>query len=288
MDMPITFAVLGGDRRQLELARQLRADGHTVYLYGFEQLPEEGHSPLAQALTGECVILPVPVTKDGETLFQPFGGEQLRLKDLWPLLSRRQVICGGSVSGDIQAQALRHHLQIRDYFAREELQVANAVPTAEGALAAAMERTEITLHGARCLVIGWGRIGRILAHRLQGLGARVSVSARRYSHLAWIQAFGWTPLRTDRLGEALPDFDVIFNTVPALVLARGELERLKRGCAVIDLASAPGGVDFAAAEELGISVCWARFLPGKTAPVTAALAIRDAVYHILEEREGPK
>ena len=79
MDMPITFAVLGGDRRQLELARQLRADGHTVYLYGFEQLPEEGHSPLAQALTGECVILPVPVTKDGESLFQPFGGEQLRL-----------------------------------------------------------------------------------------------------------------------------------------------------------------------------------------------------------------
>lgn len=286
--MSIAFAVLGGDRRQLELARQLRRDGHPAALYGFDQVEGETHSSLAEALEASCVVLPMPVTKDGESLFAPFGRETLLLEDLWPRLNREQVLCGGTVGELLRRQTEARGLFLEDYAAREELQVANAVPTVEGALAAAMERTAATIHGSQCLVIGYGRIGQLLAHRLQGLGASVSVAARQYAHLAWIRAYGWRALRSDRLeGEPLGNFDVIFNTVPAPMLARGELERLKPGCVVIDLASAPGGVDFAAAGDLGIDACWARFLPGKVAPVTAAQAIRDAVYHILEERGEP-
>ena len=88
--------------------------------------------------------------------------------------------------------------------------------------------------------------------------------------------------------ERLPGgFDVIFNTVPSMVLSRALLEEVKRGCVVIDVASEPGGVDFAAADELGVRVFWARALPGKVAPETAAKVIRDAIYHILEERGEP-
>ena len=66
-------------------------------------------------------------------------------------------------------------------------------------------------------------------------------------------------------------------------MGREELEDLKPGCLVIDLASAPGGVDFAAAEELGVKAIQALSLPGKVAPVTAALAIKAAIYNILTE-----
>lgn len=164
---------------------------------------------------------------------------------------------------------------------------ANAVPTAEGALYLAMESTDHTLHGSRCLIIGYGRIGRLLADRLLSLGAEVTVSARKYGDLAWIQAWGCQSIQTGALTGQLDRFDLIFNTAPALILDGARLRETREDCVIIDLASAPGGVDRKAAQRLDRQVICAPGLPGKVAPRTAAAAIRDSVYHILEERGEP-
>lgn len=146
-----------------------------------------------------------------------------------------------------------------------------------------MEELPITLHGARALVIGAGRLGKVLCQQLRGLGASVSLAARKFSDLAWAQVWGCGAERSDQLSGWLCGYDLIINTVPAPVLGREELSDVKSGCLVIDLASKPGGVDFAAASELGVKVIWALSLPGKTAPVTAGLAIKTAIYNILTE-----
>lgn len=146
-----------------------------------------------------------------------------------------------------------------------------------------MEELPITLHGARALVIGYGRLGKVLARQLRGLGVRVSVAARKYADLAWIRAEGLEAERSDQLSGWLCGYDLVVNTVPAPILGREELTQLKPGCLVIDLASKPGGVDFDAAAQLGVKAVWALSLPGKVAPVTAGLAIRDAIYNILTE-----
>ena len=283
--MAKTYAVLGGDRRQLQLARLLRQDGHPVSAWGFDRAEGAEQSSLEQAVAADVVILPLPVSGDGRTLHLPLSDTTIALEDLWPLLdSRRQLICGGSISPAVLAQAARERLRLVDYFAREEVQIGNAVPTAEGAIQTAMEAMDRTLHGAEALVVGYGRIGRALARDLRGLGAQVSVSARRFRDLAWIEAEGYSPLHTERLSGELGRFDVIFNTVPALVLPRERLEACRASCVIVDVASDPGGVDFAAAEDLGIPAIWARGLPGRVAPATAAAVLRDAVYHILQER----
>lgn len=160
---------------------------------------------------------------------------------------------------------------------------ANAPPTGEGAIQIAMEELPITLHGARVLLIGAGRLSRVLAQQLRGLGSKVTVAARRFSDLAWAEVWGCTAERTDELRGWMCSYDLVINTAPALLMGREELEDLKPGCLVIDLASAPGGVDFAAAEELGVKAIQALSLPGKVAPVTAALAIKAAIYNILTE-----
>ena len=149
-----------------------------------------------------------------------------------------------------------------------------------------MEELPITLHGARVLVIGYGRLGRALAPRLSALGARVSVAARKYAALAWAESFNWGTERIGQLAGWLCGYDLVVNTVPAPVLGEAELEELKPDCLVIDLASKPGGVDFAAAARLGRKVVWALSLPGKTAPVTAGRAIQTAIYNILSELGG--
>ncbi|MDE7244858.1 MAG: dipicolinate synthase [Oscillospiraceae bacterium] len=165
--------------------------------------------------------------------------------------------------------------------------IANAVPTAEGALQLAMASTDYTLSGSRCLVTGYGRIGRLLSERLQALGANVTIAARKYSDFAWAAAHGFSTVQISRLSGRLGAYDLIFNTVPALLFDANRLRETREDCVLLDLASAPGGFDQTAAKALGRQVICAPGLPGKTAPRTAAAAIRDSIYHILEERGEP-
>ena len=66
-------------------------------------------------------------------------------------------------------------------------------------------------------------------------------------------------------------------------LGEEELKELKPECVVIDLASLPGGVDFAAAQALGVKAIQALSLPGRVAPATAAAYLRSTICHILNE-----
>ena len=217
-------------------------------------------------------------------LHLPLTDTKLEAERLWVRLRYDQLLLGG-MTGDLSRRLMTDYgLTLLDYYAREETQVANAVPTAEGALQLAMESTDRTLHGSRCLIIGYGRIGRLLADRLLSLGAEVTVSARKYGDLAWIEAWGCRGVQTGALTGQLERFDLIFNTAPALILDGTRLRETRKNCVIIDLASAPGGVDLEAAKRLSRQVIPAQGLPGKVAPRTAAAAIRDSVYHILEER----
>ena len=146
-----------------------------------------------------------------------------------------------------------------------------------------MEELPTTIHGSRVLVIGFGRVGKLVAHQFQGFGARVSVAARKWEDLAWIEAAGYTAEHTVELEGWLCGYDLVVNTVPAPVLGLTELSDLKPGRLVIDLASKPGGVDFDAAARLGVKVIWALSLPGKVAPVTAGQCIQTTIYNILRE-----
>ena len=95
----------------------------------------------------------------------------------------------------------------------------NAVPTAEGAIQIAMEELPITIHGARALVIGYGRLGRALSQRLAGLGAKVSVAARKFADLAWAESCGYGIEHTGQLEGWLCCYDLVVNTVPARILS---------------------------------------------------------------------
>ena len=248
--MKRTIAVLGGDMRQVCLARLLLEDGLDVVSWGLEQGDGPNPAPLNQALEAGLVLLPLPVCRAGN-LNLPLTDTELGAEQLWPRLRYDQLLLGGmteELSGRLMTD---FGLTLLDYYDREETQIANAVPTAEGALQLAMEATDRTIHASRCLIIGYGRIGKLLARMLPALGARTAVSARRYSDLAWIEATGCRGLRTAALAGELGEFDLIFNTVPSLVLDGSRLRETKADCVILELASAPGGVDFDAARALG-------------------------------------
>ena len=276
--------VVGGDPRQAALAALLADEGHSVHTYALEQGAGMKCEPsMAGADRADCVILPLPAAGADGKLNAPLSARQHELEEVLDLLRPGQLVCAGMAGDGLKRMAEERGLLLRDYFAREELAVLNAIPTAEGAIQIAMEELPITLHDARVLVVGFGRLGRALAPRLRALGARVWVSARRYEQRAAAECMGLGSEGVDHLPDWLCSYDLVFNTVPAPVLGVEELAALKEGALVIDLASRPGGVDMAAAATLGVRVVWALSLPGKVAPVTSGRYIKDTVYHIMEE-----
>lgn len=284
--MKAAITVLGGDLRQVYLARMLLDGGNDVVTWGLDQGGGANPVPLNIALERDILILPLPVCRAGR-LNLPLTDTELRPEQLWPRLRYDQLLLGGMTKELAPRLMADYGLTLLDYYGREETQVASAVPTAEGALQLAMESTDRTLLGSRCLVIGYGRIGRLLADRLLALGAEVTVSARKYGDLAWIDAWGCHSVRTGALAGQLNRFDLIFNTAPALILDGAKLRETREDCVIIDLASAPGGVDLEEAQRLGRQVIQGSGLPGKVAPRSAAAAVRDSIYHILEERGEP-
>jgi len=270
-----SFCLGGGDARQLTLAELLARDGarvRTVFL-------SDRTADLTAVSSARHVLLPLPLEGGPGRLFAPLFPHPVPLSDILAALRPCQTIFAGKVGAHIHAQALKRGLTLHDYLLREELAVANAVPTAEGALAAAMEALPFTIHNSRVLVVGFGRVGQCTAQRFRALGADVSVSARRPEQLALADSLGCRPVPLPRLSG---DFDLVVNTVPAVILTREVLERLGHPV-LLELASAPGGFDRDAVSQLGLRLIPAPNLPGRVAPVTAARAIQQTLYHMLEE-----
>lgn len=75
---------------------------------------------------------------------------------------------------------------------------------------------------------------------------------------------------------------MIFNTVPSRIFDSEVLNATDEGILFVDLASVPGGVDFASAKSKGIDAVWALSLPGKYAPESAGNIIADVLDELFE------
>ncbi len=280
-----SVAVIGGDKRQLYCAKAFSDDGMKVTLGGFDKLVSESNieitTPFEAALCSEFVVLPLPCVKK-DKINAPFASDDIKLTDaLLSAMSGKKVFCGIKDKFLELCPKLNANL-VYDYSDREEFAVLNAVATAEGALEIALREYEGTISHSRCLVCGYGRIGRALTDMLCSLNADVTVSARKQSDLAWISTKPCKMVNTNEL-DTLSPFDIIFNTVPALIFDSRLLSHIAKNALVIDLASTPGGVDFAAASRLSICAIHALSLPGKAAPKTAGEIIKNTITNMLEE-----
>lgn len=300
MNNDIKIGVIGGDARQSAVADMLTVLGIECAVWGVQRSTDgtdRGRDvrPVRcvdwkDAVCGSnAVLLPLPITTDGVRLNCPGmrGNEHTmiepRLTEIIDKTPASTLILGGKIPRSVMRYAEEHNVKMIDYYEHEDFQIKNAVPTAEGALAIAMDTLPTTLADSRSAVTGYGRIGRTLAHRLLALGSRTSCIARSRRDLAWAECDGCTPIRLDEYLSAPEQFDVIFNTVPHIIFDSEVLSAISADTLFVDLASQCGGVDTAAAEAKGIRVIKALSLPGKTSPKSAGRIIFDTVKEILRE-----
>jgi len=283
-----TVAVIGGDTRQVFLAQQLADEGHRVNTWALERYSSQKgvcicDSPEDACRNAEVVALPMPIAREGAMLNCPLSARSHELSEVFGAIAPGTLTVAGSVKDDILEMASKRNIKLVDYIKREDLALSNAEITAEGAIQKAMELLPVTINGCNVLIIGNGRIGRQTAMKMRLIGARTAVAARSSSALALAAAEGHIPVRIASMDAYLYDFRLRINTVPAPILTAPRLRKLSKNALIIDLASAPGGVDFAAAAELGIQTEWALSLPGKAAPETSGLIIKNVIQAIMEE-----
>ncbi len=285
------FTVIGGDMRMVALVSALENEGHEVCTYALEKAPDGmikccGLTAELASCGADCIILPLPVLNSRGTLNAPYSAFSHDIQTIIRQLPKDSIVCAGKPDERLKHLAAELSIDLVDYFEREELVALNALATAEGAISVLLRNSPITVWESSMLIIGAGRIGKMLAERLRALGAYVTVSARKASDMAYIRAMGCNALDTRTLCEELSQFDTVINTVPALVLDKEKLGHLKSDVLLIDLASSPGGFDFEAARELDLNTLWVLGLPAETAPITAGKIIKETVLNIIEERRG--
>ncbi len=277
------LGILGGDGRQVYLARAAIADGEHVLLAGLDRA-DTGEMPVVSVadLLAACdvLLLPLPATRDGRTLNAPLAAEPIPLGDGLAKAMRGKRVLGGMVGRLRDSSPFWAETALLDYYDREELLTGNALLTAEGAVAAAILEYPGALGGAKALVTGFGRIGKALVRLLHALGAQVDCCARKPADRVLLRGMGCGALSFDAMGAG---YELIFNTVPALVLGEKQLARLAPGAAVFELASAPGGIDQLAARRLGLKVTELPGLPGRTAPKAAGELIWRTAARMLAE-----
>ena len=259
------ITVIGGDNRLKIVKEKLSQAGYTVDSLGlFEN--DNGNISSSQIL-----LLPVPTTKDGINVFTPLTKRKISLAEIAQSSTNEQLI--------LCCNYLFENKNCIDYGALDSYALLNSVPTAEGAIKIAIENTHYTLWKSRVLVIGYGRVGKILADRLKALGASVTVSARKPRDEAMLDALGFSYINTERLNRIKLDYDIIFNTVDVKVIEDSTMEKLPCDL-MIDL-STLGGFSLEAAKEHGIKAIKAPGLPGIIAPQTAAEILYKTVTHII-------
>ena len=259
------ITIIGGDNRLKILKNSLLDAGYSVDTLGLYE------NDFADISSSQVVVFPVPTTKDGETVFTPLTNRKIKLSEIAESLTKEQLILCCNYNFENKNSV--------DYGSFDSYALLNAVPTAEGAIKLAIENTSFTLWKSKVLVIGYGRVGKILSNRLAALGCDVSVSARKPADHALIDSFGYTSVNTNNLNLIPLEYDIIFNTVDIKVIDDIALKNAKTEL-LIDL-STFGGFSLDAAKEYGIKAIKAPGLPGKVAPKTAADILCKTVTHII-------
>ena len=237
------YLVLGGDLRNVKLAKMLADVGNKVYSFGLDRSDEilddgriENCTNLKSAIEkAQIIIAPIPFSSNGENINAPFSHDKIMIEDLIKQ-NKDKIFITGSIKDNIKKELDEKYLEVIDIMKRDDLAILNTIATAEGTIEVAIKNTDKILQGSKVLILGFGRVGKIVANKFSKLSAIVTCAARKVSDLAWIKAYGYNSLNINDMLYDLKDFDIIINTVPQTILKEKELKHVNSEVLIIDLA----------------------------------------------------
>lgn len=280
---------IGGDSRQIHLINYLIAYGYNVSssaLYS-ELLSDKCNllNNYKDALQTHHIILgPTPFSKDGKQINTLKNDIIIYINELKSLLTPEHLIIGGSIPSILSEALAKKNIPYIDLLQNDSVAIENAVSTAEGAIAKAITQSPINVNSSNCLVVGYGKCGKVIANKLSGLGAKVNITTRSSQNNAIAKSNGFTLVNPSDLIMKINTFEFIFNTVPDKILTSEYLSLLNPDVTIIDIASAPGGLDYDYINTTKINAFLYLGIPGKISPKSSGIILANAIIDYLNER----
>lgn len=287
MNPACTMTVIGGDQRSAYLSELLHKRGCSVTVYGVPEVSSVifSASSFREALNANAIIIgPVPTTKDSIHIFSPEGKGDLFIEDLKHTLTPEHLYIGGAIPASLTKHFNIGHIPYYDFMEDDTVALENAIATAEGTIMEAIRHSSRNLHKSRCLILGYGRCAAILAKKLAGLDTFITICARKPSARITAHCYGYDAIPLEDLENCISSYDFIFNTIPSLILPKELLSPLSPHVTIIDIASAPGGLDYGYVKEHFINAHLCLGLPGRISPESSAIILADNILNLLKER----
>ena len=264
--MSMNFCIIGGDLRNFFLAKILSREKHEVKLYGFDKLEnfKECEKYDEMIRNSDNIVLPIPFSRNSQYVNMPFSNKDIAIREIFYYLENKTIFVG-NMHQELKEELHRKHNQVIDFMEKEEFAIFNAIPTAEATIEIMLKNTKKILQNSNCLIMGFGRIGKVLAYKLQGLSAKVTCMITNEVEKAWAVAYGYETTKIENLQKNCTKFkqyDIIINTIPKVIF-KEELKEFKKETLVIDLASKPYGIDRKIAEQEKLNFIEALGLPRK-------------------------
>ena len=278
------FLVIGGDLRNVELAKILKEDGKTVYTYGMNIDSTEKLETILEDV--EVVVGSIPFSRDSLSVNSTFVESKILIKELLEKM-KGKILIAGNISEDVKKLAKSYNIQMIDVMKSEKLAVLNTIATAEGTIELMIANTDTIIFDSNVLILGFGRVAKTLANRLKGLVKSITCASRENDELAWIEVYGYEKfdlndfVKCQESKKYLKNYNVIINTIPSMILDAEKLQYVNKEVLLIDLASNPGGIDKEETKKQGLKLIHALGLPGKVAPKSSARFIKNIIYEVI-------
>lgn len=281
-----TIGIIGGDKRQEYLAQILKEYGFGIVTYGVSGNAYRTGSLRELMKNSTILAAPVPFTHNGKTIASLSEKADLDISSFLFFLRSDHIVCGGNLPECVKNHCESENILFFDLLKNDRVAYLNAIATAEGAIMEACRLSPMNFHKNHSIVLGYGKCGSVLADRLKGMHSLVTVCARSEKARTKAEILGFYATDFEHLDQALTKTYFIFNTVPAPVLPEELLTLLPPQAVIVDIASAPGGVDYKAASALGITSSLFLSIPGKTAPYASAQILAKELIHLYDKNKS--
>lgn len=289
MPSPYKLGIFGGDLRQVYMAEAFIQMGYSITVYGLSKNINNDNCYTASSLEelfqlSNVLIGPIPFSRDKIHVTSKETHSDLTIDNIISLLDNHHILLGGNIPSLLTDIYVTKKISYFDYMKSDKIAIKNGIATAEGAIMEAIRSSDINLHHSNCLVLGYGRCAKILAQKLQGLHAFVTVTARSEDALAYAEAAGHSSILLNNIKDHISSFDYIFNTIPSKILDIHILKLVSHHVTIIDIASAPGGIDYEYSKKHDINALLFLGIPGKVAPRSSANILVTETLAYLKER----
>lgn len=282
------YGIIGGDFRNVELTKLLAKGKNIVYTYGLEKEVEKLENEkilickdIKDLQNVDRIITAMPLTKDEIHINMPLqiSKKGITIDETLPVI-KNKIVFTGNASNNILEKFESYNIDVIDIMKEERFAVLNTIPTVEETIKIIIENMKRVIHNTNCLIMGYGRIGKVLAKKLDALSVNVQCLTTTEIEKVWCKVEGYKQNNFKDIQNndiMLRQYDIIVNTIPKIIL-KDELKQIRKDTLIIDLASKPYGIDRKIVKDEKLNFIEALGLPGKSAPITVA----ENMYEIIK------